>query len=228
MPGLGSKEAFYLDLIRDAWGPIPARREVRQASWVLGIGLFCVLGGGYAMLVAADFTPFFAGLAFTGWAGHTLWQYRGAFRAWRTIGPVRLEFAAGALITGELGTFELVVQPRRAGEITAASLTVWCRDSRGPTASAPWHQGLVYDAAVPPGVALARGTEARVPVLVALDPSAPPSRFERDYTRQWFVKAELRLGDGRAWEREYPVVVQSGGAGAGPVAATPRSSPETA
>lgn len=208
MTSLGSKQSFYLDLIRDAWLPIPSRREVKQALWVLAIGLFCIGGGGYAMLVSADFTPFLAGIAFTGWGGHTLWQYRGLWRAWRTIGPVRLEFPAGALVVGELGTFDVVVRPRRAGEAVAAAITVWCRDSRGPAASAPWHQGLVFDAPIPPTVPLPSGAETRIAVHVALDPAAPPSRFERDYTRQWFVKAELALGDGRRWEREYPVVVQ--------------------
>ncbi|MCU0622980.1 MAG: hypothetical protein MUF53_03840 [Gemmatimonadaceae bacterium] len=218
MAGLGSKEAFYLDLIRDAWAPLTARREVRQATWVLLIGLFCIGGGGYAMLVSADFTPFFAGLAFTGWGGHTLWQYRGALAAWWRIGPTRLEFTAGALVTGEIGTFELVVSPRRRGEITGAALTLWCRDSRGPAASSPWHQGLVYDAAIPPAVPLAPRTETRVPLLVALDPAAPPSRFERDYTRQWFATCEMVLADGRRWTREYPVVVQPGGMAVGGMA----------
>lgn len=210
MPGLGSKESFYLDLVRDAWGPLTARREVRQAAWVLAIGLFCIGGGGYAMLVSADFTPFFAGLAFTGWAANTLWQYRGAVRAWRSIGPVRLEFTAGALVAGEVGTFEIVVRPRRRGTVAAAAITIWCKDSRGPSASAPWSQGLVYDAdatSLPP---LEAGREGRLPVLVALDPAAPPSRFERDYVRQWLCKAELTLADGRQWVREYPVLVYPG------------------
>lgn len=213
MAGFGSKEAFYRDLRRDAWAPLGSRRDVKQALLVLVIGLFCVGGGGYALLLSADITPFFAGLAFTGWGASTLWQYRGAWRAWRGIGDVALAFADDALVAGEVGTFEIVVRPRRTGVVQAASLTIWCRDSRGPAACAPWHQGLVFDADVPT-TPLARGTETRIPVLVAVDPAAPPSRFERDVVRQWCVLAELTLTDGRRWTREYPVFLQAAPAGA--------------
>jgi hypothetical protein len=164
------------------------------------------------MLVAADFTPFVAGLAFVGWSISTAWPYRDALRAWRQIGPVHLEFADGGLVAGEVGAFELVVRPRRGGMITTASLTIRAKDSRGAAASAPWHQGLTFDAALASLPDLVAGREVRLPVLVALDPAAPASHFERGYTRQWWATAVLQLADGRSWTREYPVLVYPGSA----------------
>jgi hypothetical protein len=210
MPALGRKESFYLDLTRDAWGPLTARREVRQAAFVLVIGIICVIGGGYATLVAGDVTPFFAGIAFVAWSTSTLWQYRAAFNSWRRIGLVHLEFPEGTLATGELGTFELVIAPRRAGTVHAASLTLWCTDARGPAAIVPWNTGLAFDAAAPFPVLVA-GQEARIPVLVALDPAAPGSWFDNP-VRQWKALARLELTDGRVWTREYPVIVVPGAA----------------
>lgn len=230
MATLGPKESFYLELVREAWGPLTARREVRQALWVLVIGLFCVAGGAYATLVAADFTPFIAGLGFVAWSVSTLWPYREAVRAWWRVGRVHCEFAEGGLVAGEVGTIEFVVVPRRRGTVAAASLTIRAKDSRGPAAVVPWHQGLTFDAAVPSPADLDADVEGRLPVLVALDPAAPPSRFEQGWTRQWWATASLQFTDGRTWTREYPVLVYPGVAAtsAMPGSATPPSSPATA
>lgn len=206
MGALGPKESFYLEVARDEWAPILRKREVKQGMLVGGIGVFCLAVSIYALVTLKDPTPFIAGLAFTGWGLSTVWPFRGAFRAWRTIGPVHLEFAEGALVPGEAGQLEVVVRPRRGGTVRAVTLTLWARDSRGAAAVAPWDRGIAFDAVLA-SPTLTPGTEWRCAVPVALDPSAPASRFEQGFQRQWRLQATLELDDGRAWAREYPVIV---------------------
>ncbi len=211
MSSLGSKESFYLDLVRDAWSPLLKQREVRQAIFTTVVGFLIVTVGGAALFVVPDIGPFFAGFFVLGWGGTNLWQRRHLYRAWRQIGDVHLEFEDGALIAGEAGTIEIVVVPRRAGTIASASLTLWAKDSRGPAATGTtFTTGLVFDVPLPADPALVAGTESRLPIAVALDPSAPPSHFDSDYTRQWHVTASLALTDGRTWTREYPLLVYPG------------------
>jgi hypothetical protein len=213
MPGLGAKEDSYVDIIRDAWKPLLSRREIRQALWSLMLGLFIVFVGVGSLFVIKipEIGPIFGGVFFIGWGASTLWSYRPQFRAWRTIGDVHLEFADGALVTGETSTLDIVVRPRRACTIGAASLMFYAKDSRGPAAIGdPWRSGLVFDAPLPSPADLPVGAETRIGTIVALEPAAPSSHFDSDYVRQWFVMAKLQTTDGREWEREYPILVYPG------------------
>lgn len=206
---LGPKEEFYREHARDAWRPLTERREVKQAVTVLFLGLFAVIGGGFALVLTHDFTPFVAGIGFVAWSVSTLWAYRVPFAAWRTIGGVHLEFHDGALSVGEPGIIELVVIPRRDLTIASASLTLWAFDSRGGRVMPPFSTGVAFDAAPSP-VAATKGVELRLPVDVTLDPAAPSSRFDQGFQLQWRALARLSTSDGRVWEREYPVLVYPG------------------
>jgi hypothetical protein len=210
MASLGPNESFYLELVRDGWKPIPQRREIRQAFAATALGLFIVGAGIVAIVLAGlpDIGPAFLGIFVLAWGGSTLWKQRAAFRAWRLIGHVRVEFPDGALVAGVASQLDVVLVPRRGGEVRTATLTLWATDSRGPAAIGdPYRNGVAFDVDVPQPATLVARQELRLPVVIAVEPTAPASRFERDFTRQWFLLARVELADGRTWEREYPIVV---------------------